>query len=38
MTMPIQSHGLPDLRIVRLAMLAHTFLTSDSHVESDVIT
>ena len=38
MTMPIQSYGLSDLGIVRLAMLAHKFLTSDSHVESDVIT
>ena len=38
MTMPIQAHGLPDLRIESRAMSFQEFLTSDSHVESDVIT
>ena len=36
--MPIQSHGLPELGRVLLARLIHEFLTSDSHVESDVVT
>ena len=38
MKMRIQVHGLPDLKMGLWAVSIEEFLTSDSHVESDVVT